>query len=395
MKQQEKTDLWVRAAVVGGLWASMEVIVGSFLHNVRIPFAGSILAFSGTVLLLGFYSIWPVKGLIWRAGLITALMKSISPSAIILGPMTGIMLEALLIEAVLWVGGQRLVFFMIAGILSISSALLHKVISLLIFYGFNLIKVYINLVNFGLKQVGIPAANGWQMLYALLVFYVLFGVLSGWLGKVIGKKAMAMRSSNIPFTHRSKPPEVKDFFEIREGQQAYMILVLVHTVAIPIGLFLLNYTAIGIGMSFIILYMIFFGVRYRYSLRRLQKPIFWSQLVVIVFLSAFFWEKGGAFHFSEVGFFTGLAMMLRALFIVVAFTGLSVELRNTKVRDALYKAGFGQFYRSVSMAFGALPAMIGLLPTSREILRYPIKSLLRPLVMADAWLLMFREKQQP
>ncbi|HPT04887.1 MAG TPA: hypothetical protein PLG86_07070, partial [Bacteroidales bacterium] len=70
-KQTKNTvlsDVWLKAAVVGGLWASVEIIIGSFLHNLRIPFAGSILASFGTIFLVAFFQLWPVKGLIWRAG---------------------------------------------------------------------------------------------------------------------------------------------------------------------------------------------------------------------------------------------------------------------------------------------------------------------------------------
>ena len=78
--------------------------------------AGTTLAFAGTVLLLGYYQLWPYKGLIIRAGLITAIMKSVSPSAVIFGPMTGILLEAVLIELVILIAGNNLFSYIIAGI---------------------------------------------------------------------------------------------------------------------------------------------------------------------------------------------------------------------------------------------------------------------------------------
>ncbi len=384
-------EKWVKAAVVGGLWASVEVIVGSFLHNTRLPFAGTILAFTGTVLLLGFYSIWPVKGLIWRAGLITAIMKSISPSAIILGPMTGILLEALLVEAVLRIGGKNIMAFIVASILSISSALLHKIVSLLIFYGFDLIQVYVNIVNFALKQMRMPQAGAWEILYVLLGFYIFFGIAAGLMGYVIGRRVSVIKQEGSYNVELKEAPSMKDFFEIKEGQKTYLFLIAVHAAVIPAGLFLINYTNITLAVIFMSGYMILAGYRYRYSLRRLRKPVFWMQLVIIVLLSAFFWENAdtGFMVFSSEGLYNGMEMAMRALFIVVAFTALSVELRNSKVRNILYNAGLGKFYRAVSMAFGALPLMIGLLPTSKEIIRSPVKSLLRPLVMADRWVEIF------
>ena len=37
--------IWLKAAVVGSIWASIEIILGSFLHNLKIPLSGTILSF--------------------------------------------------------------------------------------------------------------------------------------------------------------------------------------------------------------------------------------------------------------------------------------------------------------------------------------------------------------
>jgi len=36
-------DIWLKAAMLGSLWASIEIILGSFLHNLHIPFSGTFL----------------------------------------------------------------------------------------------------------------------------------------------------------------------------------------------------------------------------------------------------------------------------------------------------------------------------------------------------------------
>ena len=386
-------NLWLKAAVVGGLWASIEIIIGSFLHNTRLPFAGSMLAFAGTVLLIGFYQIWPHKGLIIRAGLITAVMKSVSPSAIIIGPMTGILLEAALIEFIILITGNNIVSLMLAGTLSLSSALFHKVISLLIFYGFDLIKIYVNVINFALKQFGLKEAGEWQILIALLAVYTFFGVLAASLGYYIGRKAIRMRKESNIIELEEREIRPKEFFEIRDDQKTSILLLIIHILAIPVGLYLLNYWGLVVGLSYIVLYIIIVGYKYRFALRRLKKPIFWSQLIIIILLSAVFWDVGDNKNhwISEEGIIVGVEMMFRALFIVIAFSALSVELRNEKVRKFLYKIGFGKFYQSVGMAFSALPVMIALLPVSKEIIKNPAKSFLMPLIMADSWLNMFKK----
>lgn len=386
-------DLWIRAAVVGGLWASIEIIIGSFLHNARIPMAGSMLAFTGTVLLIGFYQLWPQKGLIIRAGLITAIMKSVSPSAFILGPMTGIMLEAVLLELMILIFGNNLFGLMIAGIASVSSALMHKLINLLIFYGFDLIQIYVNIVNFALKQFGLEEAEPQQILVVMLIFYAVFGILAATLGYYIGKKSIQLRGVQNDFVITDKPKEKPDFFVLQKNNKTYIPLLIVHILAIPTGLYLLNSFGGIIGFSFIGIYIFGFGFYYRSAMRRLRKPVFWVQLVIIVLLSALFWdtEKGAGTWISMDGIYIGLEMMIRALFIVTAFTGISVELLNQHVRNFLFNIGLGRFYQAVGMAFGALPIMISLLPTSKEILKNPLRSLLKSLIMADRWLEVFKD----
>lgn len=392
--KQQQDDLWLRAAVVGGLWASIEIIVGSFLHNTRLPFAGSILAFTGTILLIGFYQIWPYKGLIIRAGLITAIMKSVSPSAIILGPMTGIMLEAILIEGVIYLFGANLFAYMTAGIFSLSSALFHKIISLIIYYGFNLVKIYVNIINFGLKQLHLGQATDMQILWFLLSFYVVFGILSGWLGYVVGRKALKLQSKMNVIELNNEKRTTKEFFVLDKNQQTSLVLLIFHVLALPMGLLLVNTHHQFLGLGFMAVYSLVFGFVYRRALRRLRKPVFWSQLVIIVLLSAMFWNFGKPEHrwFSMEGFLIGFEMLLRALFIVVGFSALSVELLNEHVRRFLYRIGFGRFYKGIGLAFGSLPAMIGLLPSSKEIFHSPVKSLLKPLVMANQWLEIFRKE---
>ncbi|MBT3631717.1 MAG: hypothetical protein HN525_10405, partial [Candidatus Marinimicrobia bacterium] len=56
-------DIWLKAAMLGSLWASIEIILGSFLHNLHIPFSGTFLASVGLILMINGYKLWPVKGL--------------------------------------------------------------------------------------------------------------------------------------------------------------------------------------------------------------------------------------------------------------------------------------------------------------------------------------------
>lgn len=393
LKSKHKSDIWLKAAVVGGLWASLEIIIGSFLHNARLPMAGSTLAFFGTILLLGYSQIWPDRGLIIRAGLITAIMKSVSPSAIILGPMTGIILEAIMIELALIMAGRNIVGYIIAGILSVSSALFYKILSMLIYYGYDLIQVYVNIINFGLKQVKINEALPVEILFVLLGIYIIMGTIAAIFGYYAGQKALKLGTDNNNVNPVNN--SVNDFFLIESNQKTSVPLLIIHVVAIPVGLFLINIEHSWVSFFYLFIYMIFVGIKYRSALRRLRKPVFWMQLIIIVLLSGLFWKNDvdEITLFQLEGFYAGLEMMFRALFVIIGFTAISVELRNYRVKSFLMRVGMGQFYKAIGLAFSALPTMISFLPKSKEIISHPIKSLLLPLVMADSWLRHFEEME--
>ena len=89
---------WLKASVAGSMWAASEIVIGSFMHNLRLPFSGSILTAIGIIILISLNLQWKEKGLFWRAGVVCATMKTLSPSAVIFGPIIAILTEALLIE---------------------------------------------------------------------------------------------------------------------------------------------------------------------------------------------------------------------------------------------------------------------------------------------------------
>ncbi len=92
------SEKWIKASIAGTIWAASEIVLGSFLHNLRVPFSGNILTAIGIIILISISFIWRERGIFWRAGLICAIMKTMSPSAVIFGPMIAIIAESLILE---------------------------------------------------------------------------------------------------------------------------------------------------------------------------------------------------------------------------------------------------------------------------------------------------------
>jgi hypothetical protein len=385
------SSVWLKAAVVGGLWASIEIIIGSFFHNLRIPFAGSILAANGTILMIAFYQMWPEKGLIWRAGLIAALMKSISPSAIILGPMIGILSEAFIIEFFIRFFGNNVISLSIAGALSVSSALIHKVFSLLLLYGFNIVKIYVNIFHYFTKQINIENTSPWVLVLIVALVYILLGAISAITGLIIGSRAQQHSMTNSKFKLDSSVNN--NILIVNKDQNFSLLFFLLHVIIIPGGLILLNYADLIYAALFILIYTLFCLFQYKRSLKRLQKPFFWLQLFILTFLAGIFWNgfNSGSSFFDISGLVIGLEMNIRAIFVVIAFSSFGVELRNPILKDYLFKKGFDKIYKALGLSFSALPVMIEAMPKPKYFLLHPFESFSNMMIHAREWLKVFEK----
>lgn len=388
-------DRWVRAAVLGGLWASFEIVIGSFLHNLHVPFSGSILTFVATIFIMAFYRIWPVKGLVWRAGLICALMKSVSPSAVIIGPMTGIFMEALLIDLVLRLGGQRLPIILLAGAASQLSSLLHKIFGMLILFGWDIVEIFEKLFNYATRQFMSIHLTPRQALTGLILFYVLSGMLAAFAGYKLGRN-LRMKGTQTFSQGSGKLDSGRKWDIVDPGQRFYWPLLPIHVLAIIILLLLFERFELNLtSLSCFTLFIGFSLIRYPRIKYRLMKPVFWINLLLIAVIAGFFWKSGDTADPAPEyeGWITGLMLCLRAILIITGFSALSTELRNPLLRDFLFRFGFRKVYNATSMAFSALPLMMEHGARGTGFLLHPVRSVRELLLSADEWLNVLQHSQ--
>jgi len=384
-------DIWLKASVVGSLWASVEIIAGSFFHNLRIPMAGTILAMISVMIMVAFHQIWKEKGLFWRAGLICALMKSISPSALLLGPMTGIFSEAILMEFATRIMGGNLPGYLLGGVLALVSTIVHKIINMLIMYGFDIVTVVLNLYQFSVKQIGFPGLKPELALWVLIGIYVSMGFFAAVNGYLLGKKTLILKMENGS-SHTFKLDTERTMFATVKSQDFSVTLLFFHLFALAVCLVLINYLPFYIAIIFIAAYITFCILHYKNSLKHLKKPFFWVQVIGLTLLATLFFngfEQGNIF--DATGLMVGIKMNIRAVLVLIGFSSISVELRNPLVKSVLCKRGFSQLYQSLSLAFSALPSVISNLPKAGQIVKHPIKSLSEILLKSGNLLELFKQ----
>ena len=86
------------------------------------------------------------------------------------------------------------------------------------------------------------------------------------------------------------------------------------------------------------------------------------------------------------GLIVGLEMSLRAVLIVSAFSGLSVEIRNPRITERLLDKGFGNAYAALSLSFNSLPVMLDRSLDFSSFIKRPFKSFSYLISDAELWL---------
>jgi len=165
-------------AVFGALWGLTESTLGTFLHLVRFPFSGLLLGQVGLFILLNASRIHYRRGNLLLMAMISAFIKAVAISTVKLGPVVGIISEALVIESVIMRMGHSRISFMTSGLLVSLLPVLISLTNKTITFGLTFVEYLVDFVNSLSRVFHFPA--GWYLvvLYFLLHFSV--GIFSGW-----------------------------------------------------------------------------------------------------------------------------------------------------------------------------------------------------------------------
>ncbi len=365
------SEKWIKASITGTIWAASEIVLGSFLHNLRIPFSGNILTAIGLVILISISYIWTERGLFWRAGIICALMKTMSPSAVIFGPMIAIFSEALLLEFSVRLLGRTMAGFLIGSMLAMSWNLFQKIANYIIYYGANIIEVYNNLIKLAQKQLNIQTDIVWLPIIILLILYAIFGLIAGITGIITGRKLLHQPVTDFTGFRNEQAGE---FPQKSESRFKYSIIWLLADIALIIGsFFLLNYTTWIVWSLAITGIISIWSLRYKRALRQLSKPSFWIFFVLITLITAFAFSKAQTGEYSwQQGLMTGLQMNFRAAVIIVGFSVLGTELYNPVVRNFFQKTSFKNLPLALELSAESLPSFIANIPDFKTMIKNPV-----------------------
>ncbi|MFP4447488.1 MAG: nucleoside-triphosphatase [Bacteroidales bacterium] len=368
MSKIEISEKWIKASIVGTTWAASEIVLGSFLHNLRIPFSSILLTAIGIVILISMSYVWKEKGLFWRAGLICALMKTMSPSAVIFGPMIAIFSQAALLEISVRIFRRTIAGFAIGAMLAMTWNLFQKVANMIIIYGSNIVDVYGDLLKYAQIQLNIQSDIVWLPLLILLAIYILAGIISAIIGIRVGNRireqpALTKTADQKNYSHKT--------YNNKEPFNYSIFWLFLNLSLIITALMSLNSTPWFVWSVSVLAISTIWIIRYKRALRRLSKPGFWVAFVIITMVTAFVFNKMQSQSLLN-GLLIGLQMNFRAAIIILGFSVLGTELYNPKIREFFMKTSVKQLPLALELSFKSLPMMVANLPDSRIIIKNPV-----------------------
>lgn len=189
-------------AVFGALWGLVEVSLGSVLKTLNIPLSGVVLAAIGLTVALTGRVFVSRRGSTLFIGIIAMLLKLFSLGGVIIGPMVGILTEALVAEIVLTLSGKpRRWAFILAGALGVTWVLLQPFVTGPLLFGRTLFTVWLDLLDRGKQLLGLDPALAVWIVLGLLAIHGVIGALVGWLSWDVAR-ALQIRSGRSTFDLR-------------------------------------------------------------------------------------------------------------------------------------------------------------------------------------------------
>jgi nucleoside-triphosphatase THEP1 len=372
-KRIDLSEKWIKASIVGTIWAASEIVLGSFLHNLKIPLSSNILTAIGIIVLISTSFKWTEKGLFWRAGLICALMKTISPSAVIFGPMIAIFCQALLLEIFTRLIGKNLIGYSLGAMFAMLWNLFHVIMNYIIYYGFNIVNIYSGLLKYAQKQLKFNIDLVWSPIIFIAVIYAALGLTAAIIGIKVGKKLLSQPPEKMLYQTNNSTA----FLNVKKVQFNYSIPWLLIDIAfIIVAFILLNNPSWIVWSSSILAITIIWILRYKRALRQLSRPRFWIYFIIITMLTAFVINKIQSQNFVN-GLITGIQMNFRSLIVILGFSVLGTELYNPKIRDFFSKTYFKQLPLALELSFESLPLFISTVPDFKEVLHNPVAVIYR------------------
>ncbi len=190
----------VTLAVFGTLWGSVEMTLGAWLHAANAPFTGLLLAGVGICVALIGYVFVPRAGAVFMISLVAAILKAFSVGGVVLNPMIAIVVEGLLAELGLAIGGRhrRLLPFLLAGVLAVNWSLVQPFFTQGVLAGQGVFLIYTRTLQRVADLLGLSPGMVVALVAIVVLAHSLVGLGAGAVAAGVGRQLTRRLRSRAP-----------------------------------------------------------------------------------------------------------------------------------------------------------------------------------------------------
>jgi hypothetical protein len=193
----------VTLAIFGTLWGVSEISLGSVLHILNSPLTGAFMAAIGLCIVLIGRLFVPHRGSVLFIGVIATFLKLFSIGSVVLGPMIGILAEALVAEVIVSLFRSPSRFGLIlAGALGVFTTFIQPFVTGPLLFGQGILSVWLNTIDLGSRIFGLPSTAAIAIIVILAAVHLVIGCAAGWLawgaGRVLQTRMQGIEGTVLP-----------------------------------------------------------------------------------------------------------------------------------------------------------------------------------------------------
>jgi hypothetical protein len=179
---------WTYAALFGALWGALEATVGTALHLGQVPFRGSLIGLAGLLCLVCLRRLQPRPGVCLMAGGVAVVLKIFTLGGLNPGPIVGIAVQAVAVEAAMTLTGGRVFGAAVGGFVTLATNPIQSLVTAWVVAGTDAVRASLELLQASAAAVGAGGVRPELVFGALVALTGAVGAAGGvWSWRLSGR----------------------------------------------------------------------------------------------------------------------------------------------------------------------------------------------------------------
>jgi hypothetical protein len=175
---------WTYAALFGTLWGALEATVGTAVYLGKVPLRGTLMGVIGLLCLVCLRRLQPRAGVCLLAGAVAVFLKIFTLGGLYPGPIIGIAVQALAVEAAMTGLGGGAFGAAVGGFVTLATNPVQKLAMTWVVAGGEAVSASLDLLEESMAGLGFSEVNPififWMLVFATGIIGAVGGLWSWW-----------------------------------------------------------------------------------------------------------------------------------------------------------------------------------------------------------------------